>query len=78
MIRRTRLSIATKDRGANSAPLVADLKASELGWDESRIQREIHHYVTRVESELASHNQSDDESAEASLRTAGEIRGSFH
>ena len=52
--------------------------ASELGWDESRIQREIHHYVTRVESELASHNQSDDESAEASLLTAGEIRGSFH
>tara|TARA_B100000519_G_scaffold202485_1_gene220992 strand:- start:1513 stop:3249 length:1737 start_codon:yes stop_codon:yes gene_type:complete len=78
LIRRTRLSIATKDRGANSAPLVADLMASELGWDESRIQREIHHYVTRVESELASHNQSDDESAEASLLTAGEIRGSFH
>ncbi|MER3390335.1 MAG: glycerol-3-phosphate dehydrogenase/oxidase [Microcella sp.] len=64
LARRTRISIEAWDRGVEAAPVVADLMAAELGWDDERRQWEIDHYLRRVEAELASQEQPDDESAD--------------
>ena len=77
LTRRTKISIESWDRGTESALLVAQLMAGELGWDQSRIRREVEHYVKRVESERSSNTQPDDKEADASRITAGDIRESF-
>jgi glycerol-3-phosphate dehydrogenase len=64
LARRTRISIEAWDRGVSAAPVVAALMAAELGWDAARTEREIAHYLKRVEAERASQEQPDDESAD--------------
>ena len=64
LARRTRISIETWDRGVEAAPVVADLMAAELGWDDERRQWEVEHYLRRVEAERASQEEPDDESAD--------------
>ncbi|MBU1250116.1 MAG: glycerol-3-phosphate dehydrogenase/oxidase [Actinobacteria bacterium] len=64
LARRTRISIEAWDRGVEAAPVVADLMAAELGWDDERRQWEVEHYLRRVEAERASQEQPDDESAD--------------
>jgi glycerol-3-phosphate dehydrogenase len=64
LARRTRISIEAWDRGVEAAPVVADLMAAELGWDDERRQWEVDHYLRRVEAERASQEQPDDESAD--------------
>ena len=51
--------------------------ARELGWDESRVHREVEHYVKRVESERSSNSRLDDEDADASRIAVGDVRESF-
>ncbi|WP_264050888.1 MULTISPECIES: glycerol-3-phosphate dehydrogenase/oxidase [Mycolicibacterium] len=63
LTRRTHVSIDTPDRGLLAASQVADLMAAELRWDARRRNREIAHYRTRVEAELASQAAADDASA---------------
>ena len=77
LTRRTRISIESWDRGTESALLVAQLMAPELGWDQSRISREVEHYARRVESERSSNTQPDDKQADASRIAAGDVRESF-
>lgn len=64
LARRTRISIEAWDRGVEAAPIVADLMAVELGWDDERRQWEVDHYLRRVEAERASQEQPDDASAD--------------
>jgi len=64
LARRTRISIEAWDRGVEAAPVVADLMAAELGWDDERRQWEVEHYLRRVEAERASQEQPDDESSD--------------
>ena len=64
LARRTRISIEAWDRGVSAAPVAAALMAGELGWDEARTEREIAHYLKRVEAERASQEQPDDASAD--------------
>lgn len=64
LARRTRISIEAWDRGVEAAPVVADLMAAELGWDDERRQWEVEHYLRRVEAERASQEEPDDESAD--------------
>ena len=64
LARRTRISIEAWDRGVSAAPVAAELMAQELGWDAARTTREINHYLKRVNAELASQEQPDDESAD--------------
>jgi len=77
LTRRTRLSVESWDRGTDSALQVAQLMARELGWDESRVHREVEHYVKRVESERSSNSRLDDEDADASRIAVGDVRESF-
>jgi glycerol-3-phosphate dehydrogenase len=64
LARRTRISIEAWDRGVSAAPVVAALMAGVLGWDEARTATEIERYLQRVEAEIASQKQPDDESAD--------------
>ena len=69
LTRRTRISIETFDRGVAVAPVVAQLMAGELGWDDTRTSDEIDHYLRRVEAERQSQLQlTDREADEARVR----------
>jgi len=73
LARRTRISIETWDRGVSTAPHAAALMAGVLGWSDEQVEREVAHYLARVEAERASQEQSDDETADAVRVGAPEI-----
>jgi glycerol-3-phosphate dehydrogenase len=76
LTRRTRISIETEHRGADSAPQVAELMGRVLGWDEATRRREIEHYLARVEAERQSQKMPDDLTADAARLGAPDVRGS--
>jgi glycerol-3-phosphate dehydrogenase len=78
LARRTRISIESWDRGVKAAPVVADLMAAELGWDDERRQWEIDHYLRRVEAERASQEEPDDESADRVRLQAPDVSPRMH
>jgi glycerol-3-phosphate dehydrogenase len=73
LARRTRISIEAWDRGVAAAPTVAALMAGPLNWDEEQKQREIKHYLMRVEAERDSQTQPNDTTAEAARLGAPDI-----
>jgi len=73
LARRTRISIEAWDRGVAAAPTVAALMADPLNWDEEQKQREIKHYLMRVEAERDSQTQLTDTTAEAARLGAPDI-----
>ncbi len=73
LARRTRISIETWDRGVGAAPHAAALMAGVLGWSADQTDREVRHYLARVEAERASQAQADDETADAVRMGAPEI-----
>ena len=64
LARRTRISIEAWDRGVSAAPVAAELMAGVLGWDAARTSTEVERYLQRVDAELASQLEPDDESAD--------------
>ncbi|WP_433195175.1 glycerol-3-phosphate dehydrogenase/oxidase [Nocardia sp. CA-107356] len=74
LARRTRISIEYSHRGANCAEQVARLIAPILGWDDDEIDREVTTYQARVQAEIHSQTQPDDESADALRVVAPEPR----
>jgi glycerol-3-phosphate dehydrogenase len=74
LARRTRISIESWDRGVAAAPAVAKLMAGPLGWDADQAQREVDHYLARVQAERDSQTKPDDDTAEAARLGAPEIR----
>jgi glycerol-3-phosphate dehydrogenase len=74
LTRRTRVSIETSHRGVESAPEVARLMASALGWDEDRTAREVAHYEARVAAERESQRMPDDHTADAARLGAPDVR----
>lgn len=69
LVRRTRVSIETFDRGVHCAPAVARLIGDELGWDDERVAGEVDHYLRRVEAERESQRMmTDQEADEARVR----------
>jgi glycerol-3-phosphate dehydrogenase len=69
LTRRTHISIETFDRGVSAARPAAELMASELGWDDIRLEAEVDHYLRRVEAEHQSQEkESDQEADEARVR----------
>jgi glycerol-3-phosphate dehydrogenase len=73
LARRTRISIETWDRGVRVAPVAAELMAGVLGWSEEQKQKEIAHYLARVDAEMRSQHEADDEAADAVRLGAPEI-----
>lgn len=74
LARRTRISIEYAHRGVDCAQEVADLIAPILGWDRDKVDFEVSTYRARVEAEVASQQQPDDESADALRAAAPESR----
>jgi len=73
LTRRTRISIESWDRGVAAAPVVADLMADILGWDEAQKNHEIELYLVRVAAERDSQTKPDDETAEIARLEAPDI-----
>ena len=74
LARRTRISIEYPHRGVDCAREVAEVVASVLGWDDEDVQREVDTYIARVDAEVRSQQQPDDESADALRAAAPEAR----
>ncbi|HEY4606251.1 MAG TPA: glycerol-3-phosphate dehydrogenase C-terminal domain-containing protein, partial [Acidimicrobiia bacterium] len=74
LTRRTRISIETRDRGRGAAIDAAHIVGPILGWDETTIGREIEHYRARVDAELDSQRQPDDNTADAARMGAPDVR----
>jgi glycerol-3-phosphate dehydrogenase len=73
LVRRTRISIETFDRGTKSAREVAELMAPLLGWDEIETGKEIQNYVDGVMAEREAERQPDDDSADDARLRAPDI-----
>lgn len=73
LARRTRISIETFHRGTECAVETADLMADALGWSAEQRDREVDHYVKRVEAELESQTMPDDETADAARMGAPDV-----
>ncbi|HEY7175403.1 MAG TPA: glycerol-3-phosphate dehydrogenase C-terminal domain-containing protein, partial [Micromonosporaceae bacterium] len=74
LTRRTRISIETAHRGADSAAETAALMAPLLGWDAAARDREVANYLARVEAERESQRMPDDLTADAARLGAAEVR----
>ena len=73
LTRRTRISIEAWDRGVSAAPVVAELMGPLLGWSKQQVEREVKHYLARVEAERLSQEQPDDVSADSARMGAEDI-----
>jgi glycerol-3-phosphate dehydrogenase len=73
LTRRTRVSIEYFDRGVDSAAEVAELMGGVLGWSKQQRDREIDHYLKRVEAERQSQTMPDDETADAARMGAPDV-----
>ncbi|HEX5142882.1 MAG TPA: glycerol-3-phosphate dehydrogenase/oxidase [Mycobacterium sp.] len=74
LARRMRISIEYPHRGMDCALEVAQVVAPVLGWSEADVEREVATYIARVEAEVLSQAQPDDESADALRAAAPEAR----
>ena len=74
LARRMRISIEYPHRGVDCAREVAEFVAPVLGWDAEDIRREVDTYIARVDAEIRSQQQPDDESADALRQAAPEAR----
>ena len=75
LTRRMRISFETPHRGAESAKHAAELMGAALGWDASVRDREVEHYLARVEAERHSQTMPDDLTADAARMGAPDVRG---
>ncbi|MGH3596499.1 MAG: glycerol-3-phosphate dehydrogenase/oxidase [Mycobacterium sp.] len=74
LARRMRISIEYSHRGVDCAREVAEVVAPVLGWTAADVDREVKTYSARVEAEVLSQAQPDDESADALRASAPEAR----
>ncbi|MET0701461.1 MAG: glycerol-3-phosphate dehydrogenase C-terminal domain-containing protein, partial [Mycobacterium sp.] len=74
LARRMRVAIEYPHRGVDCAREVAQIVAPVLGWSDEDIDREVVTYTARVEAEVLSQTQPDDESADALRAAAPEAR----
>jgi glycerol-3-phosphate dehydrogenase len=75
LTRRTRISFETPHRGSESAHRAAELMGSALGWDANVREREVEHYLARVDAERQSQTMPDDLTADAARMGAPDVRG---
>ncbi len=74
LARRMRIAIEYPHRGIDCAREVAEIVAPILGWTDGDVDREVATYLARVEAEVLSQTQPDDESADALRVAAPEAR----
>ena len=74
LARRTRISVDTSHRGADSARPVAEAVAGVLGWTDADLEREVDAYLRRVEQERASQTEGADAAAQTARSVAPDLR----
>jgi glycerol-3-phosphate dehydrogenase len=74
LARRMRISIEYPHRGVDCAQEVAEVVAPVLGWSAEDVEREVATYLARVDAEVRSQQEPDDESADALRAAAPEAR----
>ena len=74
LVRRTRISFETPDRGVAAAEAVVGLIGDELGWDDAARDHELTTYRARVDAEVAAHREATEASASEVRQRAPEIR----
>ena len=74
LARRMRISIEYPHRGVDCAREVAEIVAPVLNWSAEDVDREVATYCARVDAEVRSQQQPDDESADALRAAAPEAR----
>ena len=74
LARRTRISFETPHRGVESAAHAAEIMGEVLGWDGTRRDREVEHYLARVDAERESQRMPDDLTADAARLGAPDVR----
>ncbi|GAA1796978.1 glycerol-3-phosphate dehydrogenase/oxidase [Luedemannella flava] len=74
LTRRTRVSVETTHRGADSALDVAAILGDELGWSAGRRTAEVDNYLARVAAERESQRMLDDLTADAARLGAPDVR----
>jgi glycerol-3-phosphate dehydrogenase len=75
LTRRTRISIETPHRGTESAQHAAEVMGEALGWDTAVREREVEHYLARVQAERESQTMPDDQAADAARVGVPDVRG---
>jgi glycerol-3-phosphate dehydrogenase len=75
LTRRTRISFETAHRGAESAQHAARVMGDALGWDKAVREREVEHYLARVQAERDSQRMPDDLAADAARLGVPDVRG---
>lgn len=70
LVRRSRVSIETEDRGVHAAAEVAALMAGPLGWDDRALRREVEGYRRTVRDARVAEGASGDGAAVAALGEA--------
>ncbi|GAA3532170.1 FAD-dependent oxidoreductase [Aeromicrobium flavum] len=73
LARRTRISIETFHRGTECAEEAATLMAEALDWSDAQRDREVDHYLKRVDAERESQTMPDDETADAARMGAPDV-----
>ncbi|MET1131934.1 MAG: FAD-dependent oxidoreductase, partial [Aeromicrobium sp.] len=73
LARRTRISIETFHRGTECAGEAATLMAEALDWSDAQREREVDHYLKRVDAERESQKMPDDETADAARMGAPDV-----
>jgi glycerol-3-phosphate dehydrogenase len=73
LVRRTRMSFESRDRGVSAAPVVARLLAAELGWAAEQVDSEVAGYLARVDAERRSQEATDDAGADAIRLEASDL-----
>ena len=74
LTRRTRISVEVADRGIQAATHAAGIVAPILGWDTAQTALEVQAYAERVNAERTSQNHEHDHQADATRRTAADLR----
>ncbi|WP_203838056.1 glycerol-3-phosphate dehydrogenase/oxidase [Winogradskya humida] len=75
LTRRTRISFETTHRGSETAVHAAAIMGDALGWDKAVRDREVEHYLARVEAERQSQKMPDDLTADAARLGVADVRG---
>jgi glycerol-3-phosphate dehydrogenase len=75
LTRRTRISFETPHRGTESAAHAAAVMGDALGWDAATRDREVEHYLARVQAERESQTMPDDRTADAARVGVADVRG---
>ncbi len=74
LTRRTHIAFEAPDRGRRAVEDVAPLMAADLGWDQAGIDREIAHYLSRLDAEAAAQSMLDDASSASARAPVLDVR----